>query len=208
MRVAQVFDIFGEVAEEEDVVLADFAGDFDLDTYISKNSNGIRPSETHISTIAGTNNQSTVQAELHVRGSGGFGTSSGDVLADVAGGADDLSLADIVVFQENDLQQVTNVLVAVDHFPDLVDEVNDRLRHPVSRSSLAAEYRHTGRELLPLFRGRLLDFEVAVDDTKDVELLALVLVHTLDLYIEESGRVDRNLVVLLDVFGEPLNGRV
>jgi hypothetical protein len=47
-----------------------------------------------------------------------------------------------------------------------------------------------------------------VDDTKDVELLALVLVHTLDLYIEESGRVDRNLVVLLDVFGEPLNGRV
>lgn len=29
--VAQVFDVFGEVAEEEDVLLADFAGYFDLD---------------------------------------------------------------------------------------------------------------------------------------------------------------------------------
>lgn len=28
--VAEVFDVFGEVAEEEDVVFADFAGDFDL----------------------------------------------------------------------------------------------------------------------------------------------------------------------------------
>lgn len=30
VRVAEVLDVFGEVAEEEDVVLADFAGDFDL----------------------------------------------------------------------------------------------------------------------------------------------------------------------------------
>jgi hypothetical protein len=28
--VAELFDVLGEVAEEEDVVLADFAGDFDL----------------------------------------------------------------------------------------------------------------------------------------------------------------------------------
>jgi len=31
VRVAEVFDIFGEVAEEEDVGFADFAGDFDLE---------------------------------------------------------------------------------------------------------------------------------------------------------------------------------
>ena len=28
--VAQIFDVFGQVAEEEDVVFADLAGDFDL----------------------------------------------------------------------------------------------------------------------------------------------------------------------------------
>lgn len=30
MGVTQVLDVFGEVAEEENVLLADFAGDFDL----------------------------------------------------------------------------------------------------------------------------------------------------------------------------------
>ena len=30
VRVTQVFDVFGQVAKEEDVVLADLAGDFDL----------------------------------------------------------------------------------------------------------------------------------------------------------------------------------
>jgi hypothetical protein len=30
MSVAKVLDVFGEIAEEEDVLLADFAGDFDL----------------------------------------------------------------------------------------------------------------------------------------------------------------------------------
>lgn len=33
--VAQVFDVFGEVAEEEDVLLADFAGYFDLGRLVS-----------------------------------------------------------------------------------------------------------------------------------------------------------------------------
>jgi len=28
--MAEIFDIFGEVAEEEDVVLSDFTGDFNL----------------------------------------------------------------------------------------------------------------------------------------------------------------------------------
>lgn len=30
VSVAQVLDVFGEIAEEEDVLLADFAGDLDL----------------------------------------------------------------------------------------------------------------------------------------------------------------------------------
>lgn len=31
MCVAEILDVFGEVAEKEDILLADFAGDFDLD---------------------------------------------------------------------------------------------------------------------------------------------------------------------------------
>jgi hypothetical protein len=33
VAVAEFFDIFSEVAEEEDVAVADFAGNFDLDQH-------------------------------------------------------------------------------------------------------------------------------------------------------------------------------
>jgi hypothetical protein len=35
VRVPEVFDVFGEVAEEEDVLLADFTGYFDLGAGVS-----------------------------------------------------------------------------------------------------------------------------------------------------------------------------
>jgi hypothetical protein len=38
-----------------------------------------------------------------------------------------------------------------------------------------------------------------VDDTENVELLALVLVDTLDLDVKKRGRVHSNALVLLDV---------
>ena len=44
--MSEVFDVFGEVAEEEDVLLADLAGNFD------------------VSTVAGANYQATVEDEL------------------------------------------------------------------------------------------------------------------------------------------------
>jgi hypothetical protein len=33
--VAEVLDVFGEIAEEEDVLVADFAGNFDLEMLVS-----------------------------------------------------------------------------------------------------------------------------------------------------------------------------
>ena len=33
--VTEIFDVFGEVAEEEDVLFADFAGDFNLEYRVS-----------------------------------------------------------------------------------------------------------------------------------------------------------------------------
>lgn len=155
---------------------------------------------TYVRTVTSTDNQTTVQAELHVASTTGFSSGSGDVLADVAGRADDLSLADIVILQEDDLEGITNILVIVDNISNLVDKVNDSLCHPVSWSSLSTEDRDAGNKLLPLLRGHGLDLKVAVDDTKDVQLLALVFVDTLDLDIEQSSGVHSNTIVLLDVF--------
>ena len=59
------------------------------------------------------------------------------MLAEIRGGTDDLRLADIVILNEDDRQEITDFRVLVHHGRNLVDEVDDGLRHPVARSSLA-----------------------------------------------------------------------
>jgi hypothetical protein len=56
--------------------------------------------------------------------------------------------------------------------------------------------------LLALGGRRLLDLEVAPDDTKDVERLALVLVETLDLAGEDRVDVDKDAHLVLEELGE------
>jgi hypothetical protein len=99
----------------------------------------------------------------------------------------------------DDLERIADILVVVHHLANLVDEVDDGLGHPVSGRSLSAEDRHTRHNLLPVLGRHCFDLEVAVDDTKDVELLTLVLVDTLDLHVKERFRVDCNTLVLFDV---------
>ena len=164
--VAEIFDVLGEVTKEKDVGLADFASDLD------------------VGSVTSTDDQPTVQDELHVAGSTGFRACSRDVLADVRGRGDDFGFADIVVFNVDDLQKVTDVLVIVDDFANAANKVNDGLSHPVAWSGLPSEDRHTRSEFLTLFGAHCFDRQVSVNDTEDVELLPLVLVYALDLNIE------------------------
>lgn len=60
----------------------------------------------------------------------------------------------------------------------------------LTRSSLARKDGGVLDNLLALLGRGLLDLEVAVDNTKDVERLALVLVKTLDLASEDTVYVD------------------
>lgn len=121
------------------------------------------------------------------------------MLRDIARRGDYLGLADIVVCEEDDLKQVADIRVVVHDIANLVDEMDDSLRHPVPWRCLATKDRHPRSELLPLLGRHGLDLQVSVDDTEDVELLTLVLVDTLHLHIEQSCRVDGDAVVLLDV---------
>lgn len=95
-----------------------------------------------------------------------------------------------------------NLVVGVDDDPDGVDEVDDLLGHPVARRRLAAKDGHA-RLPLALLGAHGLVAHVAVDDTKDVELLPLVIVYPLDLHVEEGRRVDRDARRCLDVLGQP-----
>ena len=121
---------------------------------------------------------------------------------DIAGGSDNLGLANVVVCEEDDLEQVADIRVVVHDVSNLVDEMNDGLGHPVSWRSLSTEDGDSRSELLPLLWGHGLNLEIPVDDTENVELLTLVLVNTLYLYVEQSRRVDGDVVVLFDVLRE------
>jgi hypothetical protein len=124
------------------------------------------------------------------------------VLAQVRGRDNHLGLADIVVLEEDDLEQVANLVVVVDDGGDGVDEVDDLLGHPVARRRLAAKNGHARLLLFALLGRERLELQVAVNDAKDVELLALVFVDALNLHVKEGGRVDRDAEGALDVLCE------
>lgn len=115
------------------------------------------------------------------------------MLADVRSRANDLSLADIVVLEIDDLKQITDIFVAVYNLADLVDEMNDCFGHPISRSRFATEDGDTRSQLLLFFWRHGFDCEVPMDDTENVQLLPLVFVNTLHLNIKEGGRVDADV---------------
>lgn len=199
MCVAEFVDVLRKVAKEENVLVTDFTCDFDLGMSANPYMSESVLLDTHISTIARSDDEATVEAELHVARSRCLGSGGRDMLADVTCRADNLSFTDIIVLQEDDLQQVADIRILVDHLTNLVDEVDHGLRHPVSRCGLASKDGDAWSELLLLLGRHLLDLKVAVDYTKDIQLLTLVLVNALDLHIEKCSGVDGDAVVLLDV---------
>lgn len=63
-----------------------------------------------------------------------YSACSGDVFADVRSWNNDFGLADIVVFQEDNLQKITNILVPVHHSSNRIHEMNDLFSldfHPI-----------------------------------------------------------------------------
>lgn len=75
------------------------------------------------------------------------------MFTEIRGRGDDLSLADVVVGQEDNLQEIANVLVVIHHRAHGVDQMNNLLRHPVAGRSLSSEDRDTRDNLLAFLRG-------------------------------------------------------
>lgn len=78
-------------------------------------------SDLNVSTVTGTNDQTSVQHKLHVGSSRSLSSCSRDMLADIRCWRDNLTLGHIVVLDENNLQRVANVRIRVDDSTDLVN---------------------------------------------------------------------------------------
>ena len=92
--------------ELTDVALADFLRDLD------------------VGTVDGTQEQTAVETELHVRRTGRLRSGGGDVLTDVRRGDEDLSERDGVVREEVEAEEVLGVGVVVDDTGDIDDQAD------------------------------------------------------------------------------------
>src|SRR5215471_11262966 len=81
-----------------------------------------------------------------------------------------------------------------------MDETDDRLGRDVGRSGLAGED-HGTRWHVPSWIGQ--ERLIARDDMQSVQQLALVLVYTLDLDIEQARRVDGDAEIAPDALCKP-----
>lgn len=122
-----------------------------------------------------------------------------DMLADIRSGTNHLRLAHVIVLQENDLEQIANIIVLVDHRADRIDQMNNLLGHPVPWRGFTTKDAHTRHLRLSLLRRHSLERQVTMNHTKDVELLALILVDTLNLHVKQGRWVDNHARSVLDV---------
>ncbi len=125
------------------------------------------------------------EGEFHVSGAGGLHAGGRDLLREVGGGNDLLGQRDPVVRHERDPDSPVHLAVVVHHIGNAVDEADDELGHVVGRRRLRAEDEGSR---LQVRRRVCLEAVVEGDDVHDVEQLALVLVQSFDLDVEERLR--------------------
>ena len=167
--MALAFDILGAHAKEEHVAVADFLVDLD------------------VGAVVGAERERAVHHELHVARAGSLHARERNLFRDVRGGDDLLGERNAVVRQERDGELFAGAGVGVDDARDAVDEADDELRHVIPGRRLGREYeraRH-GVELRVAHEAVVED-----DDVEREKELALVLVQTLDLDVENRRRVE------------------
>ena len=143
--------------------------------------------DLHVCAVQSAQSDSTVQHELHVASTGSLGACQRDLLRDLGGGHQVLAQRDAVLFQIDHAQLVAHSGVVVDEVAQLADHADHLLCHVVTGSSLCTEDIGLGDEVGV---GVLLQVQVLGSNVQRVQVLALILVHTLDLTVKDGVRVD------------------
>ena len=155
----------------------------------------------NVGTVQRPDGQRTVKSKFHITGTGGFGPGQRNLFRKVGGRNNHLRQADAVVGDKHHFQLVANLRIVVDHFGDVVDQVNDVFRHVISRSRFTGEDIHTR---YPLSVRIGLNAIVAGDHMQHVHQLAFVFVNTLDLHIKQRFRVHHHVQLLGNERGQTL----
>ena len=159
-----VDDFIGGQTEDERVLLADFL--YDL----------------NVRAVHGSDRRSAIQHELHISGTGRFLGCCRDLLGYIRCRENDLAVGDLVILNEDDLQLVMKGRIIVDGLRDRVNQLDDQLRDLIACRCFCTENKCSRIEL----HSRILEQLIPeVHDVQDIQELSLVLMQTLDLYVED-----------------------
>jgi hypothetical protein len=112
---------------------------------------------------------------------------------------DDLSAGDIVVWQEDDLEEISDIVVVVNLEGNGGDQFDDSLGVMVTWSSLTTDHNNSWDELVSsLVLWGIKNGEISVNDVEDVHKLSLVLMDSLNLNIEQGINADIKSGLLLN----------
>src|SRR5882762_2179799 len=176
-------DLFRRKPENEHVLRSDMVADLD------------------IGSVQRADGQRSVQRQLHIAGTRRLHTGRGNLLRQVRRRHDSLRERDVVVRQEHDAQLVAHGGIRVDGARHVVDELDDGLGHRITRSRLAGKDHGAGYDV----GARILAYApIAGDYIQEIQELALVLVDSLHLHVEQGVDADLDAGAPDDLVGEPL----
>ena len=118
-----------------------------------------------------------------------------DLLGDITGRDQPFRHRHIVIFHHDDFEPGADLRIVVYDLLQAQNQVNDILGNHIGGSGFCPENRRnrSGRNLAGL------DFQVLVNDTEGVQLLALILMETLDLDIKDGIRADFQILRFFQV---------
>ena len=151
--------------------------------------------DLHVGSVHGSQGNGSVQHELHVSGSAGLFGCQGDLLGDIAGRDQFLSLGYVVVLDHNHMEELAGNGIFVDDILQAEDGMNDILCDDVSGSGLCTE--NSGDGAFRKLAG--FDLQIFVDQVEHVQLLTFVLVQTFNLDIVDGVVVDLDALSGQDV---------
>ena len=160
----ELLDLLGRGAKGVDVLVAHEFGDL------------------HVGAVERAQGQGAVEHELHVGGAACLLGGQADLLGNVGGGDHTLGSGDVVVLNHDNLQVGGHVGVVGNPLRQRQDQVDDVLSDGIGGCRLAAK--DDGDGVLGLIT--VLDVEILPDDVEREHLLALVLVDTLDLDVDDG----------------------
>mmetsp|Transcript_32108 Transcript_32108/g.44513 ORF Transcript_32108/g.44513 Transcript_32108/m.44513 type:complete len:211 (-) Transcript_32108:1912-2544(-) len=141
--------------------------------------------DLNVGSIHGSNEKSSIHGKLHVRGARGLGTGSRNLLRELSSRNYYFSSGHVIVGNEDNLQEVTNIRIVVDLGSNSVDKFDDLFGHGITCSSLASNHHDLWCQLGFLIWGHGLDLGVRVNTPNNIQQLALVFVNSFDLDIKE-----------------------